>query len=34
MFAGASYEAVREWYQRGMEQFEASIMKKKKTDSS
>ena len=30
IFAGASYEAVREWYQKGMELFEASIMKKKR----
>ncbi|CAG0963988.1 hypothetical protein METP1_00870 [Methanosarcinales archaeon] len=30
VFVGASYEAVREWYQKGMELFEASIMKKKR----
>ena len=30
MFVGASYEAVREWYQKGMELFEASVMKKKR----
>ncbi len=28
MFAGASYEAVREWYQKGKELSEASTMKK------
>jgi transposase-like protein len=30
MFAGASYEAVREWYQKGRELFEASIKKKRR----
>ncbi len=30
MFAGATYEAVREWYQKGKGLFEASIMKKKR----
>lgn len=30
MFAGASYEAVCEWYQKGMELFEKSVMKKKR----
>jgi transposase-like protein len=30
MFAGASYEAVREWYQKGKELFEASTNKKKR----
>ena len=28
MFAGASYEAVWEWYQKGKELFEASTKKK------
>ena len=28
MFAGASYEAVREWYQKGEELFEALTKKK------
>jgi transposase-like protein len=28
MFAGASYEAVREWYQKGKELFEASTKRK------
>ena len=30
MFAGASYEAVREWYQKGKELFEESIEKKRR----
>ena len=30
MFAGASYEAVREWYQKGKELFEASTKKMKR----
>ncbi len=30
MFAGASYEAVREWYQKGKELFEASVKKKRR----
>ncbi len=30
MFAGASYEAVREWYQKGKELFETSTKKKKR----
>ena len=30
MFAGASYEAVREWYQKGRELFEQSTVKKKR----
>ncbi len=30
MFAGASYEAVREWYQKGKELFETSIKKKRR----
>ncbi len=28
MFVGASYEAVREWYQKGKELFEESTRKK------
>ncbi|VVB90934.1 Uncharacterised protein [uncultured archaeon] len=28
MFAGASYEAVREWYQKGEELFKALTKKK------
>ena len=30
MFAGASYEAVREWYQKGKELFEESTEKKRR----
>jgi putative transposase len=30
MFVGASYEAVREWYKKGKELFEASTKKKKR----
>ena len=30
MFVGASYEAVREWYQKGKELFEESIEKKRR----
>ncbi len=30
MFAGASYEAVREWYQKGKELFEESKEKKRR----
>ncbi|NJD76893.1 MAG: IS6 family transposase [Candidatus Methanoperedens sp.] len=30
MFAGASYEVVSEWYQKGKELFEVSIKKKKR----
>jgi transposase-like protein len=30
MFAGASYEAVREWYQKGRELFEESTEKKRR----
>ena len=30
MFAGASYEAIREWYQKGRELFEQSTVKKKR----
>ena len=30
MFTGASYEAVREWYQKGKELFEESIEKKRR----
>jgi transposase-like protein len=30
MFAGASYEAVREWHQKGKELFEQSIVKKRR----
>ncbi|MDL5503369.1 MAG: hypothetical protein QSU88_09150, partial [Candidatus Methanoperedens sp.] len=30
MFVGASYEAVREWYQKGKELFESSTKKKKR----
>lgn len=30
MFAGASYEAVREWYQKGKELFEESTGKKRR----
>ena len=30
IFAGASYEAVREWYQKGKELFEESIEKKRR----
>ena len=30
MFAGASYEAVREWNQKGKELFEQSIVKKRR----
>lgn len=29
IFAGASYEAIREWYKKGMKLFETSIMRKK-----
>ena len=30
MFVGVSYEAVREWYQKGKELFEESIEKKRR----